>query len=299
MLSLSKKLGSFTLLSILAKGSLAAACSVSSGVTTGPSATNSCTITPSYYAVTVYEMGLCTSSAPLTAPTALAAFDASMCQKVFESTSGSEVSVSVGATSPLVGTMTRPASGTYQYGYIKIKNEFSIKASVDLGATPPTIGGFANLASSTSPRYCATKDGVTIDNSTSFNPDSAVCAASAPTAGTITAKMTDLDGADAGNTFEVTGNNRISVTGGSLAAHLLTSTDKLAQSTSTVTGLLGVQEFTTPVVVTDDSVGFNTAFDVSNGSTLTNGGYSTDGSNYAGFDMTFDSGPFSVIITVQ
>ena len=295
MLSLSKKLGSFTLLSILAKGSLAAACSVSSGVTTGPSAGNSCTITPSYYAVTVYEMGLCTSAAPLTAPTALAAFDASMCQKVFESTSGSEVSVSVGATSPLVGTMTRPASGTYQYGYIKIKNEFSIKASVDLGASPPTLGD----GSTTSARYCATKDGVTIDNSTSYNPDSAVCAASAPTAGTITAKMTDLDGADAGNTFEVTGNNRISVTGGSLAAHLLTSTDKLAQSTSTVTGLLGVQEFTTPVVVTDDSVGFNTAFDVSNGSTFSNAGYSTDGSSYAGSDMTFDSGPFSVIITVQ
>ena len=294
MLSLSKKLGSFTLLSILAKGSLAAACSVSSGVTTGPSAGSSCEITPSYYAVTVYEMGLCTSAAPLTAPTALAAFDASMCQKVFESTSGSEVSVSVGATSPLVGTMTRPASGTYQYGYMKIKNEFSIKASVDLGASPPTL-----LDSSTSARYCATKDGATIDNSTSFNPDSAVCAASAPTAGTITAKMTDLDGADAGNTFEVTGNNRISVTGGSLAAHLLTSTDKLAQSTSTVTGLLGVQEFTTPVVVTDDSVGFNTAFDVSNGSTFSNAGYSTDGSSYAGHDMTFDSGPFSAILTVQ
>jgi len=294
MLSLSKKFGSFTLLSILAKGSLAAACSVSSGVTTGPSATNSCTITPSYYAVTVYEMGLCTSAAPLTAPTALVAFDASMCQKVFESPSGSEVSVSVGATSPLVGTMTRPASGTYQYGYMKIKNEFSIKASVDLGASPPNL-----LNGTTSERYCATKDGVTIDNSTSFNPDSAVCAASAPTAGTITAKVNDLNGASAGNTFEVTGNNRISVTGGTLAAHLLTSTDKLAQSTSTVTGLLGVQEFTTPVVVTDDSVGFNTAFDVSNGSTFSNGGYSTDGSSYAGSDMTFDSGPFSVIITVQ
>jgi len=294
MLSLSKKFGSFTLLSILAKGSLAAACSVSSGVTTGPTAGSSCEIEPSYYAVTVYEMGLCTSAAPLTAPTALAAFDASMCQKVFESTSGSEVSVSVGATSPLVGTMTRPASGTYQYGYMKIKNEFSIKASVDLGASPPNLSN-----GSASARYCATKDGVTIDNSTQYNPDSAVCDTSAPTAGTITAKMTDLDGADAGNTFEATGNNRISVTGGSLAAHLLTSTDKLAQSTSTVTGLLGVQEFTTPVVVTDDSVGFNTAFDVSNGSTLINAGYSTNGSSYAGYDMSFDSGPFSVIITVQ
>jgi len=76
MLSLSKKFGSFTLLSILAKGSLAAACSVSSGVTTGPTANNSCSITPSYYAVTVYEMGLCTSASSLTAPTALAAFDA-------------------------------------------------------------------------------------------------------------------------------------------------------------------------------------------------------------------------------
>jgi len=297
MLSLSKKLGSFTLLSILAKGSLAAACSVSSGVTTGPTAGSSgCEIEPSYYAVTVYEMGLCTSAAPLTAPTALVAFDASMCQKVFESPSGSEVSVSVGATSPLVGTMTRPASGTYQYGYMKIKNEFSIKASVDLGASPPYIG---TTPPSRSPRYCATKDGVTIDNSTQYNPDSAVCDTSAPTAGTITAKVNDLNGADSGNAFKLTGSDRISVTGGSLAPYLLTSTDKLAQSTSTVTGLLGVQEFTTPVVVTDDSVGFNTAFDVSNGSTFSNAGYSTNGSSYAGYDMTFDSGPFSAIITVQ
>ena len=115
-----------------------------------------CFTEPSYYAVTVYEMGVCTSQP--TAPTTTSQFDGSSCQVVFQSTAGSLVEVQNGVTSALSGTITRPPNGTYTYAYMRLNNTFQIKGSVDFGA------GHAVITN----RYC-TSPTVTTDNETGAN----------------------------------------------------------------------------------------------------------------------------------
>ena len=83
-----------------------------------------CRFTPQSYKASVYEMGLCTVN-----PMAGASLDKSTCTTVFtatDQTNGSEHDFALGDVN-LVGTSTSPAIGTYQFPYIILSNDFSVK----------------------------------------------------------------------------------------------------------------------------------------------------------------------------
>jgi hypothetical protein len=252
-----------------------------------------CAAEPDYYGMTFYEMGLCTS-AP-TAPTTSSNLITTNCSTVMTSTAGSLVEIANGVTGSLGGTQTRPANGTYTHGYIRLSNDFLVEASkefwTDSGTTGMTITNLSGDYTGTTGKYCATRE-VTYNNDGSSGTASTICDSSAPTAETLTARLVDLSGGDAaGYMSTVQAGGAIEVTGGTLHAYLLDSNNNLASSSSGVTGLVGVQEFTSPIVVTEDSASMDAQIIVTKAMTVSNNGSNTG--------VAFDSGPFSVILTIN
>lgn len=229
-----------------------------------------CFTQPSYYGITVYEMGLCTA-AP-TAPTTTAAADTTACEVVFRSTAGSLVEVQNGTTSEPAGTFYRPAAGTYTHAFMRLNNTFLIKGSIDFGAAHAVMA--AN-------RYCVSNT-VTTDNETGA---AGTCAAAAGTPGTVSTELTDFSGGDSSNVT--------SYAVGSLTAYLLDGNQHLASAAETTqagaSGILGVQTFPSAIVVTDQTTTMDAAITVSQGMTV---------SLTAG-NAQFDSGPFVLVLSVQ
>lgn len=93
-----------------------------------------CRKTPDKYEVTIYEMGFCTTHpfADGAETNAAATMDKSTCTTIFTNTAGStiDIAATIGATSKLEGTATRPADGTYGYPYMIMSNDFTISGSV-------------------------------------------------------------------------------------------------------------------------------------------------------------------------
>jgi len=251
-----------------------------------------CAAEPDYYGMTFYEMGLCTS-AP-TAPTTSSTLITTNCSTVMTSTTGSLVEIANGVTGSLGGTQTRPANGTYTHGYIRLSNDFLVEASKEFWSGDITISNLSGdyTAGSDVGKYCATR-AVTYNNDGSSGTASTICDSSAPTAGRLTARLVDLSGSSgSGCMYTSTAcGGAMTVTGGTLNAYLLDSNNYLASSSSGVTGLIGVQEFTSPIVVTEDSASMDAQIIVTKGMTVSNNGSNTG--------VAFDSGPFSVILTIN
>jgi len=261
------------------------ACTETSNVMTFPSA-SSCNAEPDYYGVTIYEMGLC-SAAP-TAPTSSSAMVGSSCTIIYQNSSGQLVSVQNGVTGSLANNQltTAPANGTYTHGYIRMSNDILVSVNQEFSAS------LSGDDTSTSGVYCATK-AVTYKNDGTSGTQTSVCDSSAPTAGTLTSRMVDFSGASASGCFAVdasTCGGALTVTGGTLSAYLLDSSQYLATATGSVTALIGIQAFSTPVTITESSTGMDVAFKVSEGMTVSDNG---------GGGVQFDSGPFSVILTIN
>ena len=272
-------------LSLLFSVEASAACTETSGVMTFPSA-SSCEAEPDYYAVKIYEMGLC-SSAP-TAPTSSSAMVGSSCTIVYQNSSGQLVSVQNGLTGSLSNNElnTAPANGSYTHGYIRMSNDILVKVNQEFGSS------LSGDDTSTSGVHCATKT-VTYKNDGTSGTQTSVCDSTAPTAGTLTSRMVDFSGASASGCFAVDASScggALNVTGGTLSAYLLDSSQYLATATGSVTALLGIQAFTTAVTITEASTGMDVAFKVSEGMTVSDNGSG---------GVQFDSGPFSVIITIN
>ena len=251
-----------------------------------------CAAEPSYYGMTFYEMGLCTS-AP-TAPTVSSTLVKTNCVTTMVSTAGSLVEITNGATGSLGGTQFRPANGTYTHGYIRLNNDFLVEASKEFWSDNMTIttlsGDFTD--NSDVGKYCATR-AVTYKNDGSSSTKTTICDSTAPTAGRLTAQLVDLSGGSQSgcmSTSQACG-GPLTVTGGTLNAYLLDSNKYLASGSSEVTGLVGVQAFTTPLVITDDTAGMDAAIIVTKAMTVSNNGSNTG--------VNFDSGPFSVVMTVN
>ena len=230
-----------------------------------------CFTQPTYYGITVYEMGVCTSNP--TAPTTTAKFDSSSCEAVFTSTTGSLVEVKNGVTSALSGTITRPPNGTYTYGYMRLNNTFHVRGSVDFGAAHATITN----------RYCTSSTATTDNETESLGTCSATSGA---TAGLVSTELTDFSGGNHSNLTSFTIN--------SLTAYLLDSNQFLASSTETTQagaeGLLGIQQFSSPVTFSDETLNMNAALKVTQGMTV-----SVNGANA----VDFDSGPFVVVLSTN
>ena len=85
-----------------------------------------CSATPERYQITIYEMGFCTSN-PISG-----GLDRSTCSTTYESSGGQTVDLA-GSTSVTLDetNATRPASDTYNYGFMVISNTFGLRGSVE------------------------------------------------------------------------------------------------------------------------------------------------------------------------
>ena len=247
---------------------IAAACTVTSGVTTFPTGTT-CKAEPDFFQLIVYDMMLC-SAAP-TAPTTAAAMVLTNCQSVLTSVGGATVSVTNGGSSTISGTITRPDNGTYTHGYIRISNDFVIADSRQYNISLDDDDDNASADGT----YCAT---------TASWVD---CDTSAVTAVNQTMSMGSTQfGSDYLNEDTV-------VTGGLVSAWLVDTNQMLeADTDGDVKYLVGVQAFTTPLVVSDSTTSMNTAFAVSNGMTIMHNGGNPP-------RLGLNNGPFSVILTLN
>ena len=98
-----------------------------------------CRSTPTQYGITIYEMGLCTAH-PFGAAKTAAAFDTSVCVQTYSNPSATEVDLAanIGAVSPLPGTSTAPAVGSYSFPYIVMGQNFTVSGEF----THDTLGTF-------------------------------------------------------------------------------------------------------------------------------------------------------------
>ena len=240
------------------------------------SSVGSCYGTPEEYGVTIYKMGLCTSNpAPSSAGSAP---DTSSCSFTFEKDDGvgETASFAAGGEVDLSDTYSStPAVGSYTYAYIEIKNSFDIKAKYGpLGdadnTTYFTNGTFGEAGT------------VTGSSTTPTSSDGYA---------TTTAPMNTFYGDSGEEVCVATGDE--TVTGGTINAYLLDSSDNLiadddgVTECSGVTKLLGVMTLDDAVTITDSTSSLKATFTVTNnGTTIYYGGVAGG--------ILFDSGPFSV-----
>jgi hypothetical protein len=261
-------------------------CTVSSNVVTLDSG-SSCALTPDSYGITVYEKYLCTA-AP-TAPTTTSAVDLSNCVQTFASTNGSTVRITEETSATFTdGTFTRPPNGVYTHGVILIKNAFLIKLSIQLDTTWDGNSSGQGL-------FCATVAGSAYESA----GNQMACDTSAVTAGELDAGLSSFGSDGLGNPeFSATASN-LNNTGASISGYLLNTSDYVATSTAEAIAkerLLGINTFATPVVVTEETAGFDMAFGINQGATIWSEGDNSIPSNGIE-DIGAGSGPFQVIIT--
>ena len=244
-----------------------------------------CAFAPDEYKVTIYKMALCTT-AP-TRPTTTDTYDVSSCVNVIDSPDGQLVNLAAGSEMTL-SDVTRPANGSYSYGYILMSNNFGIKAKKQFTNTMRTY------RDGSSGNYCWTKEAIAYasdsDSGGWSDPTSlAECGGAGGTAGTYTEK---LDHFDIGE-YTV---DTVAVTDGTLSADLITDSNGLVvTATQTADRLFGVQTFTTPVVIAPSSTVFTVSFGVNQASSLW---YYEDGANeYQVYAI--GSGPFSTSMTAN
>ena len=245
-----------------------------------------CSFAPDEYTVKIYKMALC-STAP-TRPTTTDTYDVSSCVDVINSPDGQDVNLAAGSEM-ILSDATRPADGTYPYGYILMANTFGIKAKKQFTNTMHTFrdGATGN--------YCWTLDSSAYDSESDgvgwTDPSPLVeCGGAGGTAGIYNATLDQFD------VGEYTA-GPISVTGGTLSADLITDANGLVvTATQTADRIFGVQTFTTPVIVTTDSSLFTVSFGVNQASSM----WMTDEGAANQYDVyAIGSGPFSTFMTVE
>lgn len=248
------------------------------------SAMADCAFAPDSYTVKIYKMALCTT-AP-TRPTTSDTYDVSSCVDVINSPDGQDVNLAAGSEM-ILSDVTRPANGSYSYGYILMANTFGIKAKKQFANTMHTYGA------GTSGNYCWTKDATEhTSNSTDWGVTTTLveCGSAGSTAGTYTEILDHFDPADYSE-------DAMAVTGGTISADLITNSDGLlVTADETADRLFGVQTFTTPVEVTSSSSVFTVSFGVNQASSM----WMEDEGSIDEYDVyAIGSGPFSTFMTVE
>ncbi len=240
------------------------------------SSVGSCYGTPEEYGVTIYKMGLCTSNpAPSSAGSAP---DTSTCSFNFvkDDGVGEDASFAAGGEVDLSAAYSsRPDVGEYEFAYIEIKNSFDIKAKYG------PLGDAANTTYFT--------------NGTFGAAGTVTGASTTPTASdgyaTTTAPLNTFFGD--GGTAICAATAEENVTGGTIRAYLLDSSNKLIADDSAVTEcsgvkkLLGIMQLDTKVKITESTTSVKSTFKVTDNGTTVIYDDSADG-------ILFDSGPFSV-----
>jgi hypothetical protein len=213
----------------------------------------------------------------------------SSCVDVINSPDGQDVNLAAGSEMTL-SDVTRPANGSYSYGYILMAITFGIKAKKQFTNTMHTFRDGA------SGNYCWTKDTTAYSSQSDSggwtSPATLVeCGGAGGTAGTYTEILDAFDTDDYSE-------DAIAVTGGTISADLITNANGLvATAAETADRLFGVQTFTTPVVVTSDSSVFTVSFGVNQASSLW---YYEDPLLPNQYQVyAIGSGPFSTFMSVE
>ena len=234
-----------------------------------------CYGTPEKYGVTIYRMGLCSGDP---SPSVGGAPDKSTCTFTFEKDDSIGEPKSFGASEEVALSeeySSAPAVGTYKYAYIEIKNSFDIKAK------------YGPLADSDNTTY--------FTNGTSGSASTVTGATTTPGESdgytATTSPLNTFFGEEGAEVCAATADE--SVTGGTINAYLLDSSDNLiadddgVTECSGVTKLLGVMTLDDAVTITDSTTSLKATFTVTNnGTTIYYGGVAGG--------ILFDSGPFSV-----
>ena len=245
-----------------------------------------CAFAPDEYTIKIYKMALCTT-AP-TRPTPTDTYDVSSCVDVISSPDGQNVNLAAGSEMTL-SDVSRPANGSYSYGYILMANTFSIKAKKQFTNTMHTY------QDGVSGNYCWTKDATDYSSEAEdWDPAGTTlveCGGAGGMAGTYTDILDNFD-------TDMYTSDVIPVTGGTLSADLITNANgRVVGAVQTADRLFGVQTFTTPVVVTSDSSLFTVSFGVNQASSLwmTSGGVPAN--EYQVYAI--GSGPFSTFMSLE
>ena len=245
-------------------------CSTGANVFAGSN--TACRFTPQLYKSSVFEMGLCTVN-----PMAGTSLDRSTCTTVFtatDQTNGSEHDFALGDVN-LVGTSTSPAIGTYQFPYIILSNDFSVKGQFT--KADDTTFYINNDGGSGS---CGTVDttGPAEECTTTLNQFGPTNVCDGEYIGAVVSVGT-LDG-------YLMQNSTLDKRDG--------ASETASNVCSNVDRLVGVMNLTTPVVITPSTIGFKFTFNVTGyGAQLFS---STAPSNTA--DGGGGVGPFSGFFTV-
>jgi len=250
------------------------------------SSIGSCAFAPDEYTIKIYKMALCTT-AP-TRPTPTDTYDVSSCVDVINSPDGQDVNLAAGSEMTL-SDVSRPANGTYSYGYILMANTFSIKAKKQFTNTMHT------WKAGVSGNYCWTKDATDYSSEAEdWDPDGTTlveCGGAGGTAGTYTEILDNFDTDQ--YTVDAT-----AVTGGTLSADLITNANgQVVGAVQTADRLFGVQTFTTTVEVISDSSLFTVSFGVNQASSLWMTSSGVPENEYQVYAI--GSGPFSTFMNVE
>ena len=226
-----------------------------------------CLNTPNTFEITVYEIGACAADPYAAGGQAI---DKSSCTVVFTNTAGStlDVATSIGGSSGLTGTITRPVNGTYKYPYAVISNSLKIDAVVTQNAVTYSSSG---------------TEGTVTTNGTGITPQ--------------TETFLNFDGTGTKCAAVISG---LPVSNGTMTGHLTDAalnrrdaTDNNAANPPMCTGvarLVAVNTLTTPFVVTKDTTYFKLGFNV------TNSGVLIENDNSGAIEQ-INSQPFSILLT--
>jgi hypothetical protein len=257
-----------------------AACSVNgSGQITD---TGWCGHEPTNYTMTIYKIGLCTSE-PTLPPNTTTAADLSMCSTVFESTTGSEITITDGVGNAPSGAFTRPPNGAYSHAYAVIAPVFKIRSNITFSGSRTAFGGASGAV-------CWTKTHTAYSRTASNNSGAVDCASTlGATLGTTTINQNNFGGQSEAYTATA------SVPGGTMNAVLATSDLKLASGAAndnfgTITRILATTPFATSATFTDATTGISLQIKTSEGSSL---------NMTRGQIGLFDSGPFVMKIAPE
>lgn len=132
-------------------------------------ATGSCKAQSEKMVFKLYKLGVCTALP--SAPTTYASPDFSSCQIIFENTNGASVTINGNVGDSLLGTMRRPANGTYPYGFVILSTDIAIQQTVTFNSSRTVLGG-------TSGAVCWTKSG-TLWRLNGYDPSLLECGAAA------------------------------------------------------------------------------------------------------------------------
>lgn len=212
-----------------------------------------CTKAADSFGVTLYEIGLC-SSTP-TVPATGAAYSTSNCQVIYTNSSGAQVSA--GATQTLTGgTSQIPQAGTYNYGYAVFKNEISVQGSATFATTVNSRG-----TSVTSGTTCVTT--ATAVSVSAISPSMSTVPYACNTGATQGAMTVTVDTLATNGSFlatkHYTSSDYAALGSDSLDVYLIDTSNQLSASGS-VRKMMGIQQFASPVVINSSSSSLDVGF---------------------------------------